>query len=106
MEYDMKRETQEAIDAGERALASLKAAQDELSSAKNWGIFDMLGGGFVSTLVKHNKMDNAKNYMEQAKYDLSAFSKELQDVNMTLNLNIDTHDFLNLSIKFYKEFIR
>ena len=36
MEYDMKRETQEAIDAGERALASLKAAQDELSSAKNW----------------------------------------------------------------------
>ena len=60
MEYDMKRETQEAIDAGERALASLKAAQDELSSAKNWGIFDMLGGGFVSTLVKHNKMDNAK----------------------------------------------
>lgn len=101
MEYDMKRETQEAIDAGERALASLKAAQDELSSAKNWGIFDMLGGSFVSTLVKHNKMDNAKNYMEQAKYDLSAFSKELQDVNMTLNLNIDTHDFLTFADWFF-----
>ena len=71
MAYDFYKETQEAISAGERALSSLRNAQNELSSAKNWGLFDMLGGGFVSTLVKHGKMDNAKRYMEQAKYDLN-----------------------------------
>ena len=42
----MKREMQEAVQAGERALQSLYAARDKLGSARNWGIFDMLGGGF------------------------------------------------------------
>lgn len=101
MAYDFYKETQEAISAGERALSSLRNAQNELSSAKNWGLFDMLGGGFVSTLVKHGKMDNAKRYMEQAKYDLNSFSRELRDVNMSVNLNIDTHDFLTFADFFF-----
>lgn len=105
MAYDIYRETQEAIDAGERALLSLRAAQRELSSARNWGIYDMLGGGFISTLVKHNKMDKAQGYMEQAKYDLNSFSKELRDVNMAVNLNIDTHDFLTFADWFFDGFI-
>ena len=105
MAYDIYKETQEAIDAGERAISSLRAAQKELSSARNWGIYDMLGGGFISTLIKHNKMDNAQGYMEQAKYDLSSFSKELRDVNMAVNLNIDTHDFLTFADWFFDGFI-
>ena len=48
----MKREMQEAVQAGERALQSLYAARDKLGSARNWGIFDMLGGGFISDFVK------------------------------------------------------
>lgn len=44
----MKREMQEAVQAGERALQSLYAARDKLGSARNWGIFDMLGGGFIT----------------------------------------------------------
>jgi len=105
MAYDIYKETQEAIDAGERALSSIRAAQKELSSARNWGIYDMLGGGLISTLIKHNKMDNAQTYMDQAKYDLSAFSKELQDVNMAVNLNIDTHDFLTFADWFFDGFL-
>lgn len=101
MEYDIHKETQEAIQAGERALSSLRAAQKELSSAKNWGIFDMLGGGLISTFIKHDKMDNAQEYLERAKYDLNSFSKELRDINMSLNLNIDTHDFLNFADWFF-----
>ena len=34
----MKREMQEAVQAGERALQSLYAARDKLGSARNWGI--------------------------------------------------------------------
>lgn len=105
MAYDMYKETQEAIEAGERALNSLRCAQEELDSARNWGIFDMLGGGFISSLVKHNKMDNAQEYMETAKMDLNSFSKELQDVNMAVNLNIDTSDFLSFADWFFDGFI-
>lgn len=39
-------------------------------------------------------MDQAKQNMEQDKYDLQNFSRELNDVNMACNLNINTNDFL------------
>ena len=101
MEYNYEKEKQEAIDAGNKALRSLRKAQENLSSAKNWGIFDMLGGGFISTMVKHSKVDQAKENMEQAKYDLRSFSKELNDVNIACNLNIETGDFLSFADWFF-----
>ena len=39
--------------------------------------------------------------MEQAKYDFRNFSKELDDVNMACNLNIDTVDFLSFADYFF-----
>ena len=38
-------------------------------------------------------MDRAKQNMEQAKYDLRNFSKELNDVNLACDLHMDTGDF-------------
>ena len=105
MEYNYEKEKQEAIDAGNKALKSLRKAQENLDSAKGWGIFDMLGGGFISTMVKHSKVDQAKENMEQAKYDLRSFSKELNDVNIACNLNIETGDFLSFADWFFDGFI-
>ena len=42
-------------------------------------------------------MDQAKQNMEQDKYDLQNFSRELNDVNMACNLNINTNDFLSFA---------
>jgi hypothetical protein len=105
MAYDVEKEKREAVDAGYRALQSLRSAQAELNSAKNWGLVDLLGGGLISGLVKHSKMDNAQRYMEQAKYDLSNFSRELNDVNMACNLNIDVGDFLSFADFFFDGFV-
>ena len=87
MGYDIEKEKREAIEAGQRALSSLRTAKENLNSAKNWGLVDMFGGGFFSTMLKHSKMDQARQNMEQAKYDLRNFSRELNDVNMACNLN-------------------
>ena len=57
MGYDIEKEKREAIDAGYRAINSLKTARDNLNSAKNWGLLDMFGGGFFSTMLKHSKID-------------------------------------------------
>ncbi len=86
MNYDIER--QEAIDAGERALNSLIEAQDQLRKARNWGIYDIIGGGFLSSLIKHSKIDNARSCIERAKYDLDAFNRELQDVSYSLNIDV------------------
>ena len=98
MGYDIEKEKREAIEAGRRALNSLQAAKENLNSAKNWGLVDMFGGGFFTTMLKHSKMD-------QAKYDLRNFSRELNDVNMACNLNIDTGDFLSFADYFFDGFV-
>lgn len=105
MGYDIEKEKREAIEAGQRALSSLRTAKENLNSAKNWGLVDMFGGGFFSTMLKHSKMDQARQNMEQAKYDLRNFSRELNDVNMACNLNINTGDFLSFADYFLMDLL-
>ena len=97
------RERQEAIDAGERALDSLYGVRKELESAGNWGLLDMFGGGMFTTFVKHSRMNDAQRYMERAKRDLAAFSRELADVSETLNIN--SGDFLTFADYFFDGFV-
>lgn len=105
MGYDIGKEKREAIDAGYRAINSLKTARDNLNSAKNWGLLDMFGGGFFSTMLKHSKIDQARQNMEQAKYDLRNFSRELNDVNIACDLNINIGDFLSFADYFFDGFV-
>ncbi len=104
MTYDIQKEKREAIDAGRKAISSLETARDNLNSAKNWGLVDMFGGGFFTTMIKHSKIDQAKENMEQAKYDLRNFSIELRDVNMACDLNFDIGDFLTFADYFFDGF--
>lgn len=85
---EYEKERREAVYAGERALDSLYEAQNQLRKARNWGIYDILGGGFFSSLIKHSKIDNARTCIERAKYDLQSFSRELQDVSYDLDVDI------------------
>ncbi|WP_331468353.1 hypothetical protein [Novisyntrophococcus fermenticellae] len=97
----MKRELQEAFTAGEQALRSLYAAREKLGSARNWGIFDMLGGGLISDLVKHSKMNDAVSLMEQAKQELHIFQRELKDVQVFLDLRMEIGSFLSFADFFF-----
>ena len=90
-------ERKQAIDAGERALQSLNAARTALHGARNWGIADMLGGGFLSTILKRNRMHEANAAMERAKCDLEQFRDELEDVNIQLA----TGDFVGFADYFF-----
>ena len=94
-------EIREAIAAGELALSTLYLAQEQLNKAKNWGIFDLFGGGFLADIIKHSKMDDAARYMEDAKYQLQRFRKELSDVNGNFNLQLDVGGFLSFADFFF-----
>ena len=101
----MNKEIQEAIVAGENALHSLQLAQEKLNSASSWGFFDMLGGGLFSTIMKRTKMDEAQNLMEEAKYNLGIFQRELRDVNIPLNLRMEVGSFLSFADFFFDGFV-
>ena len=89
------REINEAINAGERALDSLWEAKDQLNSARAWGIYDMIGGGLISSIIKHRKIDNANEWMDRANRDLRRFAKELRDVDCA-DLQIDTSSLVSM----------
>lgn len=101
MAYNLQVEIQEAINAGETALRSLREAERELDGARNWGIVDLFGGGLITDMIKHSKMNNAKGHMEDAKYDLRQFQKELRDVTVNTEINIDVGDFLTFADFFF-----
>ena len=67
-----------------RLFTAWKMQEEKLQGAKNWGIFDMLGGGFFTDMVKHSKMSDATAYMEDAKSQLLVFQRELRDVQFPL----------------------
>ena len=101
----MNKEVREAIQAGERALNSLREAKSNLDSARNWGIFNMLGGGFITDVIKHSKMENASSCMENAKYDLQIFQRELKDVYISLDMKVDVGGFLSFADFFFDGFV-
>ena len=86
-------EINEAIAAADDALFYLQKANDSMKSAKNWGLFDMLGGGLISTFVKHDKMDTAQMDVDNAKIALQKLSRELDDLDEVLNIvNLHWYD--------------
>ena len=90
-----EKEIREAIVAGERALKSLYEAKEKLQKAGNWGLFDMFGGNTFSGLMKHGRISEAKRCIEEANRNLRVFQKELRDVNVALDLQIDIGGLLS-----------
>ena len=80
-ESSSPREIREAIEAGEQALSSLRTAKEKLDSARMWGVADLLGGGMITSLVKHSNIHSANEWMDAANRDLRHFARELQDVS-------------------------
>lgn len=59
-------ETDQAIQAGQAAHVQAQQALSTLRSAKGWGVYDLLGGGLLSGLIKHSRMDKAEQEIAQA----------------------------------------
>lgn len=98
-------EIKEAIAAGERAMVALNQAESSLSTARGMGVWDMLGGGIISGLLKHSNMDKAQDYMEQAERELRNFQRELNDVQMRCEVRINFDELSRLADYFFDNFL-
>ena len=85
---DYMRERQEAIDAGRRALISLREAKRQLSVAQGLGWWDLFGGGSFVSIAKHFKINNARTALADARSDLRIFSRELRDLSLEPYIDI------------------
>lgn len=91
---DLQKELREAITAADRALEGLERARLSLKSARNWGIYDILGGGFISGMIKRSKMRDAGAEMEYARQELLHFRRELEDVDQLIDTGFTNFDFV------------
>ncbi|GAP15988.1 hypothetical protein LARV_03783 [Longilinea arvoryzae] len=84
-----KREIEEAISAAGEVHFSLERVIEALESAEGWGTWDMLGGGFLSTAVKHSRIDEAREAMRAVQVKMNRFTRELADVQQSTPLSIE-----------------
>lgn len=82
------KELKEAITPGNMAINTLNEAIGLLDSAGDWGTWDLLGGDFIADMMKHDKIDKAKQTILNAQTYMQRLQVELQDVNMSLDGSI------------------
>ena len=94
----MKRQEQElaeALHAADNALEHLYTVREQLRSAGNWGLFDIVAGGFLASAVKRSKMNNAQRELDAARDALAVFVRELHDVEGAEGVHIETDGFVS-----------
>lgn len=100
LKLDIK-EVKEAINAGENASNALLDMKTPLESAKGWGVWDMLGGGFFTDLMKHSKIDDANRFSYDVQHYLRIFQKELRDVNEFTDIEVNIGSFAKFADFFF-----
>lgn len=80
---EQARELDEAIAAGQAALGAIAQLRERLSSASGWSTYDtFFGGELISSLTKHDRMDEAAALAREAERAVERFSRELGDVGI------------------------
>lgn len=96
-----KQELQEAWDAGRAALSCADYILSQLDSAEGWGTWDLLGGGLVTDLMKHSRLDDAQAAVETLQTRLRRFKTELADVTIDANIQVSIDGFLRVADYFF-----
>ena len=94
----------EAMAAGDDAIYYLEGAMEKLNSAGNWGIADILGGGMIISAVKRSRMREAQREMEKAIQAMMRFSREVADVDRSMNTDLDLDGFMGFADFFFDSF--
>ena len=90
-------EINEAIEAGRDAQMRLRRIQETLRSAKGWGIYDLLGGGLISGMMKRIRMEKAQQQIDELRGSLERFNSELKDVQVQCSASAELSEWLNIT---------
>lgn len=96
-----QRELREALEAGEAARSSAEGILSSLDSAEGWGTWDLLGGGLLADLAKHDHLDDAQRQVEELQVQLRRFHTELADVEIQADMQVRIDGFLKFADFFF-----
>lgn len=64
-------------------------AVQSLDKAEGWATWDMIGGGMISTAIKHSHLDDAKRQVHLAQNRLRNFESELADIQQHFHIKLE-----------------
>lgn len=96
-----EQELVEAVSAGNAALRAADDVEDSLRSAMDWSALDLLGGSPFVDAAKHEKLDEAQKRVEELQVLLQKFNKELSDVTIRANVQVNIDAMLKFADFFF-----
>lgn len=99
-----KNELEEALLEAERALNIAYDIQSMLDRAEGLGTWDLFGGGMLTTLAKHDTLDEAQAMVEELQIQLRRLKTELTDVSVSAEVNIKIDSFTRFADYFFDGF--
>jgi hypothetical protein len=87
------KEINDARDIVRQLLPLVEQAEKKFTSARNWGIVDLLGGGLITDLIKHSQLGSASNTMNQISDLLGDLQRELQDIDIPTDYRMQMGGF-------------
>lgn len=76
------KEINEAIETGEIAKEALETVRLFLNKADGWSTVDVLGGNFLSDIIKRENLQKAQEHLQLSQNKIEKFERELKDVTL------------------------
>ncbi len=96
-----EKELNEAINAGKKAQNMVISIHETLNKADNWSTWDIIGGGLIADIAKHDNLDAAQRQIEILQVLLRRFQTELSDVKIKADMNVRIDGFLGFADFFF-----
>lgn len=91
----------QALNLTDQLITCLDEAERHLSSARNWGFLDVLGGGLLVDLIKHSKLNNAKYSMERVNYLMQELQRTLGNISVPNDYRMQIGGFATFADFFF-----
>ena len=96
-----EREVQEALDAGNEALALIPSIEYELGSARSLATFDLFSRSILADLAKHSHLDKCQSLIYELQMLLNRYRTELADIQIQAELRVQIDGFLRFADFFF-----
>ncbi|MCH5289914.1 MAG: hypothetical protein J1E32_08390 [Treponema sp.] len=90
-----------ALSLTDQLISCLDEAERQLSSARNWGFLDVLGGGFFVDLIKHSKLNNAKSTMDKVSYLMGELQRVMGGIAIPSDYRMEIGGFATFADFFF-----
>ena len=90
-----------ALSLTDQLISCLDEAERQLSSARNWGFLDVLGGGFLVDLIKHSKLNNAKVTMDKVNYLMGELQRVMGGIAIPSDYRMEIGGFATFADFFF-----